>query len=328
MTKSTPFQSGTPLQPDTPPPLWGVILAGGDGKRLLPLTRLIAGDDRPKQFCVVNGESTLLRQTIDRVSPLIESQRTFLSLTGIHRQYYLEEVCDIPVCRLLVQPENKGTTPAILYSLLRIEALDSGALVAIFPSDHHFSNLDGFYDHMLRAVKIATSHPNKAVLLGIVAESPEESYGWIEPNRAPEGCHTAGLFTVRRFWEKPTYSQAMDLMHRGCLWNSFVMVGYAKCFLAMARRAVPALYRRFAVLRHAVATPREQYAIAEIYAEISASSFSNDVLAAAPRNLLVMRAAGLGWTDLGEPARVLRMLRRKSPPLTTRYSSLINGMRR
>src|ERR1039458_5152039 len=103
---------------------WALILAGGDGKRLLPLTRRITGDDRPKQFCAVLGNETLLRQTQRRVSRLVESWRTLLVLTRTHEPFYADEVAGIPSSRLLIQPSNQGTAPAILYSVLRLREMD------------------------------------------------------------------------------------------------------------------------------------------------------------------------------------------------------------
>ncbi len=93
---------------------WGLILAGGDGKRLLPLTRRIAGDDRPKQFCHILGSETLLHQTQRRVSRMLHSWRTLLVLTRTHEPFYADEVAGIPSSRLLIQPSNPGTGPAIL----------------------------------------------------------------------------------------------------------------------------------------------------------------------------------------------------------------------
>src|SRR2546427_8785411 len=87
---------------------WGLILAGGDGKRLLPLTRRIAGDDRPKQFCAILGNETLLRQTQRRISQLVWPWRTLLVLTCTHESFYTDEVARIPSSRLLIQPSNQG----------------------------------------------------------------------------------------------------------------------------------------------------------------------------------------------------------------------------
>jgi hypothetical protein len=125
-----------------------LILAGGDGKRLLPLTRRIAGDDRPKQFCAVLGNETLLRQTQRRVSQLVRPWRTLLVLTSTHESFYADDVAGIPSSRLLIQPSNQGTAPAILYSLLRLWEMDPKGLVAFFPSDHHFSDDDAFSRHI------------------------------------------------------------------------------------------------------------------------------------------------------------------------------------
>ena len=74
---------------------WGVILAGGDGRRLLPLTRRITGDDRPKQFSAILGAETLLQQTQRRVSRLVRRWQTLLVLTKTHEQFYLDQVAEL-----------------------------------------------------------------------------------------------------------------------------------------------------------------------------------------------------------------------------------------
>jgi mannose-1-phosphate guanylyltransferase len=119
---------------DTQGHRWGVILAGGDGKRLLPLTRTLTGDDRPKQFCAIVGDETLLEQTRRRVSRIIGFQRTLLVMTEIHEEFYQDQVAGVPPPCLLIQPQNQGTAAAILFSLMGIRTFDSTGRVAFFPS--------------------------------------------------------------------------------------------------------------------------------------------------------------------------------------------------
>src|SRR6266436_6080746 len=83
---------------------WGVILAGGDGKRLLPLTRRITGDDRPKQFCALTGGETLLDQTRRRVSAMIADRQTLFLLTQTHERFYANQLAGVAEERLLIQP--------------------------------------------------------------------------------------------------------------------------------------------------------------------------------------------------------------------------------
>jgi len=117
-----------------------IILAGGDGTRLRSFTRALVGDDRPKQFCPVVGHETLLDQTRRRLRMLVAPERTLVVVTHQHERYYGPGLRGLPASLVFVQLENRGTAPAILYALLRRAALAPDEPVALFPSDHHFSD--------------------------------------------------------------------------------------------------------------------------------------------------------------------------------------------
>jgi mannose-1-phosphate guanylyltransferase len=286
---------------------WGVILAGGDGQRLLPLTRIITGDDRPKQFCALTGGKTLLQRTRLRVSRAIPEMQTLLILTRKHENYFAGEVKEVEPSCLLIQPHNHGTATAIAYCVTRLRQMDPHGLVAFFPSDHHFANDEAFIEHIDCAFAQARSQPERVILLGIEPETPEEDYGWIEPGPPLAAESTNEFFEVTRFWEKPARAVALHLMHRGCLWNSFVMVGAVGAFISIIQRTLPHLLACFESLWATTAPGMEHRALDGLYLGVPAANFSDEVLSARPSGLAVMRARGLGWTDLGEPERVLSM---------------------
>jgi mannose-1-phosphate guanylyltransferase len=284
---------------------WAVILAGGDGTRLRSLTRAIAGDERPKQFCAILGDETLLDQTRDRVALAVRPAHTMFVLTQTHERFYDSLLHGVPLEQLVAQPKNAGTAPAILYSLLRLSEVNPDSSVAFFPSDHYISDDVAFMSYVESAFEAARSRSNLVILLGIEPEGPEVEYGWIEPISPGLATNTDALSWVRRFWEKPTPELARDLMKRGCLWNSFVMVGRVSAFLAMIRRAVPELFTRFSAIKSALNTSKEKRVIRELYSRLGDVNFSQHVLAASPESLAVLRVRGLTWSDLGRPQRVL-----------------------
>jgi len=140
---------------DTRDSEWAVILAGGDGTRLKSLTRHIAGDERPKQFCSVLGHRTLLQETQLRSWLELARERTLYVVNRAHENYYAPTLGDEAADNLVAQPSNRGTAPAILYDLLRIAARDRKAVVAYFPSDHYISDNAKFMAHIRTALDSA-----------------------------------------------------------------------------------------------------------------------------------------------------------------------------
>jgi mannose-1-phosphate guanylyltransferase len=284
---------------------WAVILAGGDGSRLLSLTREIAGDDRPKQFCAIINGNTLLDVTRRRVALTLPPEKTMFVLTRKHAPYFNDTLAGTPDENLLVQPKNAGTTPAILYSLLRLEHIDPEAAVAYFPSDHYFSDDHAFMSQVEFAFTAANQNPDQVFLLGIEPEGPDEEYGWIETkSRTLIYDDGPGFWPVRRFWEKPSPALARSLMARGCLWNSFVMVGAVSAFLNLIRRASGELYMKFATVKSTLFSSHEAEAMEGIYSKLRDSNFSREVLQARPQDLAVVPVRGSKWSDLGSPRRV------------------------
>jgi len=280
---------------------WGVILAGGDGTRLQRLTRLICGDDRPKQFCPLVGNDTLLEQTRKRAERSIPREQILFPLMRSHRAFYLQEPGIRPSQRI-VQPANKGTVPPILYSLLSIEQNDKEAIVAILPCDHHYSDEQVFTAALESGYDIAAQHTNSVVLLGANPEGPEVEYGWIELGPSAGGAS----FRVRGFWEKPSFHVARKLIERGSLWNTFVMVGQVRGFLEMMKAALTGLVEAF--------RENELWAGAEVhiqdslYDRIHSVDFSREVLSVQTKRLVALRLGRTGWSDLGHPERVMAVL--------------------
>jgi mannose-1-phosphate guanylyltransferase len=283
---------------------WAVILAGGDGVRLLPLTRTLTGEDTPKQFCALTGEETLLTQTQRRISSVISRQRTLVIVTRAHERFYAGKLASIPDANLLVQPCNRGTAPAILYSLSCLRALEPRGVVGFFPSDHHFNSDKQFAAFVDQAYRYAEIYGERVFLLGIIPDSPEVDYGWIEPGKALLSRGGCDAFEVRRFWEKPSRIKARDLIDAGGLWNTFIMVGRVSAFFEMIRSTLPNLLTAFGGTWDAAKPEDGNIHLAELYAKIPACNFSQDVLAECPECLAVLPAQGLQWTDLGDAERV------------------------
>jgi len=288
---------------------WAVILAGGDGKRLSDMSCRIAGRKTPKQYCQIVGDQSLIEQTRRRVELAIAKDQIFYALSRRHERCYLPLLPDVSPARRVVQPVNRGTAPAVLYSLMRLRLVDPDAHVALFPCDHYVSDDSLFMLHVCHAFEAITDRPELIAVLGITPDAPETEYGWIEP-ASPIPCGSHMLFHVSRFLEKPPIEMASKMWEGGrCFWNSFVLVARVSNLLALMARALPELYRIFAEASEAFATEFEREAVERIYRAIATVEFCGSVLTTYARDSVsVLPVSGVYWNDLGNPSRVMKTI--------------------
>ena len=290
--------------------LWAVVLAGGEGTRLRPLTRHLCGDERPKQFSPLLGTRTLLGQTLDRVGRLIPLDRTVVVSLQAHARYLERELGERPRPHVLSQPESRGTAAGILLAAQWIETRDPGATLACFPSDHLVLEEAAFMEHVGELALFVGREPRRIVLLGAPPSQPETEYGWIEPGELVGGTGQGPVHAIQRFREKPSKEAAEALLRGGGLWNTFVFAARATALLAAGRECAPALYDRLAALRAFAGDEHERWALRHAYALAPTVDFSRSVLEVCPQMLAVSRLPGLTWCDLGSPERVVTMLAR------------------
>jgi mannose-1-phosphate guanylyltransferase len=289
--------------------VWAVVLAGGQGIRLRELTRHVYGDDRPKQYAVLTGSKSLLRQTLDRVSMLVPRQQiAVVTMTG-HSAYVTAELKhEIPAPHVLEQPRDRGTAAAVLLAAHWILSRDPAAVMVVLPSDHFVGEDEAFMGHVGDALKFLDRQGDRIVLLGAEPSEPETDYGWIELGEPLPGTGPSQLYRVRHFREKPTQSMAEELFRAGALWNTFVFAGRATALVEAGSDCLPALHERLARLSKFLGTEHERWAIRQAYELSPRANFSQAVLERCPRKLAVVRLSAVSWRDLGTPRRVVKTL--------------------
>jgi mannose-1-phosphate guanylyltransferase len=295
-----------------------IVLAGGDGTRLQSFTEGVTGRPIPKQFCPISGTETTLQWTLRRVSLGIDRHSIVAAVAAAHAEFFETRLTDIDEQSLVVEPQNRGTAPAILHALLRLARLTPDGAVAIFPSDHYVSDDCRFMRYVDLAFRYIEVFPQRVVLLGIQPTGPEVEYGWIEPGRPAVLGRSVfcDLMRVRRFHEKPPLAMAEALFRGGCFWNSFVLIGKTRKLLALVARALPDLYTSFDEVRTTLGTSFEAQAMEFLYRSLPPADFSYCVLQKAFRSMAVLPVTGLEWSDLGTPERLLAVLRRTGVALS------------
>jgi mannose-1-phosphate guanylyltransferase len=306
---------------------WAIVLAGGEGKRLRSLTRQL-GFDVPKQFCPLLERETLLQLTLRRVALAVAPAHTLTVVTRSHQRFFSPMMAEFAHHNshhnLIVQPDNRGTAAAIAYGAFRLAEMDPAASVAVFPSDHWFSDDVELMRNVERAFALVSEFQQLTVALGVAAERPEAGYGWFELG-APILNQAAQLFKVRRFWEKPPAETTRAIWNAGARRNSFILVAKVSALLSLILKTLPRLHSAFHGVRPVLGTMFEGRTIESLYHDLPQLEFSQRVMARSPQALAVLAVDNVDWSDLGEPRRVLSLLKRIAR--TGQREQLVNAIR-
>jgi mannose-1-phosphate guanylyltransferase len=286
--------------------LYAVILAGGRGTRFWPRSRR----RHPKQLMDFGEGKSLLRQTFERLIPLIPPPNVWVFTNKILAGSVARELPEVPRSQIIAEPVQRNTAPCAGLAAELILARDPEAVLGVFPSDHAISKPVAFR----RIVKLAARHAGQGeiVVLGIRPRWPETGYGYMEFSHPPV-IHPPKAISVRRFREKPSLAIAKRYLHaRKFYWNSGMFFWKASVFRDALRRFLPETAEVLSsigkrVSKEKINTPgRLGRVIAAFYPSCQNISVDYAVLEKALN--VVGIPCEIGWNDLGSWQAVYDLL--------------------
>jgi mannose-1-phosphate guanylyltransferase/mannose-6-phosphate isomerase len=276
-----------------------VILAGGSGSRLWPLSR----QHLPKQFLALDGEATLLQTTINRLAPTIDGKNVLIVTQEAHAKG--EAYHALLPYQALYEPIGRNTAPAIALAAAYLMAEGGDPVMVVLPADHIIKDEVRFRAHLDTAIQAAQS--GKLVTFGIQPTRPDTGFGYIKARRnspLDKGrlggiCGSNEIFDVERFTEKPDLPTAEAFLKEGgYYWNSGMFVWRASVILAEIQRHLPVVHQIVqAILAESRAGATFQQAVEKHFAAMPSISIDYGVLEKSDRVSLI--PCDIGWNDVG-----------------------------
>jgi mannose-1-phosphate guanylyltransferase len=272
---------------------YAVIMAGGGGTRLWPISRR----ERPKQLLPLLGNDTLFQSTVNRLAKLFPPERILVVTVAEQATVMQDQVPSIPVENYLIEPAPRGTASVVALAAAVLKTRDPQAVMAIQTADHYIRNKDLFRYLISTAFDVAAQ--DYLVTLGITPTFPSTGYGYIQQGEPLPGEYRYPVYIAQRFMEKPDEATAQQLMRSGDhSWNSGMFVWRADAILGEIKRQMPELYRAVSQIAAAWETPERDEVLQRQWMPLRSQTVDYGVMEKAQR-VAVLPASGLGWSDIG-----------------------------
>ena len=274
--------------------MYATILAGGVGTRLWPRSR----QDRPKQFTDITGSGlTMIQDTAVRLEGVVSSDRLYVVTGAAFAGLVREQLPEVPVEQIVVEPSGRNTAPAIGLACVHLEQSDPQAVLAVLPADHVIMDAACFRQALAQAGRLAAD--GYVVTLGIEPTFAHTGYGYIKRSEPlPASEDDLPVYAVERFLEKPNRVVAEQfLAEGGYYWNGGIFVARVDVWLAELARQTPEIYTRLQRIGAALDTPQADTVLETEWADMPSISIDYAVMEHAQRVAVVPLQAG--WNDVG-----------------------------
>ena len=272
---------------------YAVIMAGGGGTRLWPLSR----SSRPKQMLQLTGPESLFQAAIRRLDGLFSNERIFIVTNEEQSRELRVQSPNIPPENFLLEPKPRGTAAVVGLAAALLQQRDPEAVMAVLTSDHYIGNEDKFRQLLEAAHDVAKR--GYLVTLGITPTHPATGYGYIQIGDPLDVVRGLEAFQVLRFKEKPNLAQAqLMLAGEDHAWNSGMFVWQVKDILKEFKQQLPDYYTSLLQIAQSWDTPESKQVLSVHWPKLEVTTVDYGIMEGA-QNVAVIPAAGLDWNDIG-----------------------------
>lgn len=272
---------------------YAVILAGGGGTRLWPVSRRT----RPKQMIPLVEDLTLFQATVQRLDGLLPPERIFVVTVAEQVEKLREQATDLPAENFLIEPAPRGTASAIGLAATILHRLDPDSVMVTLSSDHFIRNRDLF--HLLVGVAVQVAQMNYLVTLGIKPTYAATVYGYIQRGQPLPEKFNYPVYRVLKFKEKPDEKQARAMLASGDhSWNSGMFIWRTQVILAEIARLMPQLKSVLDRIGAARGGTDQDSVVKSLWPGLASETVDYGVMEKAEA-VAVLPAGGLEWSDIG-----------------------------
>lgn len=272
---------------------YALIMAGGGGTRLWPLSRRA----RPKQMLRLIDERTLFQMSVERLEGLFPPERIFVVTAASQVEALREQTPQIIPGNFIQEPQPRGTASAVGLATALIQHRDPDAILAVLTADHYIAEEAVFLEILQEAAMVAKD--GFLVTLGITPTFAATGFGYIQQGTPLESYPQGHVFHVARFKEKPQEQEAQAMLQSGDYsWNSGMFIGQTAAFMAEFKRQMPVLTAALDEIVNAQDTPQADVVLQRQWLGLESQTIDYGIMERAEQ-IAVIPAAGLGWNDVG-----------------------------